>query len=74
MTSRPSPPLRFRTCVPAGCVVPLSFDSDRVTALGKGTALKIKISSADTSQGVSFTISLKGFAAALDRIKALAGS
>lgn len=67
-------PLRFRTCMPAGCLVPLSFDRDRVGALGKGTALKLKATAADTNQEVVLTVSLKGFAAALDRIKALAGS
>lgn len=67
-------PLRFRTCMPAGCMVPLSFDRDRASALSKGTALKLKAAGADASQEVVLTVSLKGFAAALDRIKALAGS
>lgn len=67
-------PLRFRTCLPAGCTVPLSFDTDHVTSLGKGTMLKLRTAAADTAQDVNLTLSLKGFAAALDRIKALAAS
>jgi invasion protein IalB len=67
-------PLRFRTCMPVGCLVPLSFDSDRVSSLGKGTALKLKATASDADQEVVLTVSLKGFAAALDRMKALAGS
>lgn len=67
-------PLRFRTCMPAGCLVPLTFDSDRVNALGKGAALKLKATAAGTNQEVDLTVSLKGFAAALDRIRTLAGS
>jgi invasion protein IalB len=67
-------PLRFRTCLPAGCLVPLSFDRDRVSALGKGTVLKLKATAAETNQELVLTVSLKGFAAVLDRIKTLAGS
>jgi invasion protein IalB len=54
--------------------VPLSFDDDRVSSLGKGTALKLKAAASDADQEVVLTVSLKGFAAALDRMKALAGS
>ena len=67
-------PLRFRTCMPGGCLVPLSFGSDRVGMLRDGTALKLKATAADADQEVVLTVSLKGFAAALDRIKALAGN
>lgn len=35
-------PMRLRTCVPAGCLVNISFDAPTVTALRAGTALKIK--------------------------------
>jgi invasion protein IalB len=60
--------------MPVGCLVPLSFDDDRVSSLGKGTALKLKATASDADQEVVLTVSLKGFAAALDRMKALAGS
>jgi invasion protein IalB len=65
------PALRFRTCLPAGCVVPLSFDARLVAALRKGAALKIN-AAADNGKDAVFTISLKGFPAALDRTAVLA--
>jgi len=65
------PPLRFRTCLPVGCVVPLSFDAKLLAALRKGAALKVN-AVADGGKDTPFTISLKGFPAALDRTAALA--
>lgn len=64
--------LRFRTCLPAGCVVPLTFEQDLLTAMRSGTSLKVTATPADGSQAVEFAISLKGFSAALDRTAALA--
>ena len=63
-------PLHFRTCVAAGCLVSLSFDTQSVTTLKKGTALAVN-ASADGGKPVSFTLSLKGFANAFDRTAAL---
>ena len=65
------PTLRFRTCLPAGCVVPLSFDAKLLAALRKGAALKVN-AVADNGKDTVFTISLKGFPAALDRTASLA--
>jgi invasion protein IalB len=64
------PPLRFRTCLPAGCVIPLSFDANKVAALQKGATLKIKVV-ADGGSDTLLPISLKGFAAAYSRVTAL---
>jgi invasion protein IalB len=64
-------PLRFRTCLPAGCLVPVSFDARALGGLRKGTAIKLK-AVADGGQDLPLSISLKGFAAALDRVVALA--
>ncbi len=64
-------PLRFRTCIPAGCLVPVSFDAAMVTALRGGTALKLAAAASENDQPVNFSISLKGFGAALDRTAAL---
>jgi invasion protein IalB len=63
-------PLRFSTCVPGGCLVPLSFDADRITALRNGTTLRVKVQSTDAKE-VALTISLKGFPAAFDRLQVL---
>ena len=64
-------PLRFRTCVPAGCLVTLSLDAPTIVALRAGTALKVK-ATADGGAAAPFSISLQGFDTALDRVAALA--
>ena len=64
-------PGRFRTCLPVGCLVPLAFDSATAEALRAGAVLHVK-AVADGGAEIPFTISLKGFATALDRTTALA--
>ncbi|WP_077963397.1 invasion associated locus B family protein [Ensifer adhaerens] len=66
-------PTRFRTCLPFGCIVPLTFTEATVALLRSGTALKIGAFASDTEKDVAFAVSLKGFAAALDRVIALSG-
>lgn len=61
---------RFSTCLPQGCVVPLSLDAKALAALKKGTDLRIE-ATADGGQAQGFTISLKGFGPALERVAAL---
>ena len=63
-------PVRFRTCVPAGCLVSVTFDAPTLVALRAGTALKIK-AVADGGAAAPFSISLQGFGTALDRVGAL---
>jgi len=67
----PGQPLHFRTCLPGGCVVPLSFDGRSLSALLHGTALKFK-AVVDGGGIAPFTISLKGFSGAYNRSVALA--
>ncbi|WP_411033052.1 invasion associated locus B family protein [Shinella sp. BYT-45] len=67
------PPLRFSTCLPAGCLVPLAFDRDAVTSMRIGTALKVKATASGNAQEVGFSISLSGFTAALARAAELGG-
>ncbi|GLI94259.1 invasion associated locus B family protein [Methylocystis echinoides] len=64
-------PVRFRTCLPAGCLVNVAFDAATLVALRAGAALKIK-ATADGGAAAPFAISLQGFATALDRVAALA--
>ena len=64
---------RFSTCVPAGCIVPLTLDEGTVAALRGGSALKIKVRSTD-EKDVVLSVSLKGLAPALDRLGVLAGA
>ncbi|MFI5017886.1 MAG: invasion associated locus B family protein [Dongiales bacterium] len=67
----PGQPLHFRTCLPGGCVVPLSFDGRSLTALLHGAVLKVK-AVVDGGGIAPFTISLKGFSGAYNRSVALA--
>lgn len=62
---------RFRTCIPAGCVVPLNFDAAFMASLEKGSTLKIN-AVADGGTDTPLSISLKGFGAASARLGALA--
>ena len=70
---QPHQPLRFSTCLPAGCLVPLGFDVKTVAVLRTGTALRVKVQGMD-KKDLAFSVSLKGLAAALDRLKVLAGA
>jgi invasion protein IalB len=63
-------PVRFRTCLPVGCIVSITFDAPALVALRAGTALKLK-TTADGGAVAPFSISLQGFGTALDRIGAL---
>jgi invasion protein IalB len=65
------PPLPFSTCLPVGCVVPLKFDADTITALRGGTSLSITARAHDSTQDVPLSLSLAGFTAALDRLNSL---
>jgi len=65
------PTLRFRTCLPVGCLVGLAFDPTTVAQLRKGTILTVR-ATADGGQGAAFKISLNGFSGAFDRAVALA--
>lgn len=57
----------FSTCLPAGCLVPLAFDHNAITAMRAGTALKAKAAANGGGQDVNFSISLSGFTSALAR-------
>ena len=70
----PREPLRFSTCLPAGCLVPLAFDAATVTAFRAGTALSVTVIANDSGQEAVFSISLSGFTSALNRIAELNGT
>lgn len=61
-------PLRFSTCLPVGCLVPLRFDEAIVTELRSGRELSAKAIANDGGQEMAFSISLSGFASALARL------
>jgi len=62
------------TCLPQGCIAPLSFDSKAMTALAKGKQAVISMTAFNGGQDVNGNISLKGFAAASSRLAALTKS
>ena len=64
-------PLHYRTCLPVGCLLLVGFDPGTLISLRAGTALRIT-AFADDTQEQSFSVSLKGFSAALDRVIDLA--
>jgi invasion protein IalB len=63
--------LHFSTCIPDGCLLPVSFPTTAIEALQKGTALSVNSIGLGNGQPVTFSISLDGFAAALKRVTEL---
>lgn len=66
--------LRFSTCLPVGCLVPLSLDAAAVTALRQGSELSVSAVAHDNGQPIGLSISLAGFSSGLDRLAQLEGS
>ncbi|MDQ8730429.1 invasion associated locus B family protein [Bradyrhizobium sp. LHD-71] len=64
--------LRFSTCVPQGCLLPLSFPTVATDALRKGAKLVVASLNLSSGDAVTFNVSLNGFGAALDRMIQLA--
>ncbi len=60
------PAAHFSTCLPAGCILPVEFDAAALKALRSGSTLRLKVISTDDKE-LNFSVSLKGFASALDR-------
>ncbi|WP_336294442.1 invasion associated locus B family protein [Bartonella sp. CB169] len=63
----------IRTCVPAGCVVPVVFDKNHVAALRAGKNLKLSMAIATPGEPAlnDLFVQLNGFGKALDRLTAL---
>lgn len=63
----------FTTCMPGGCVVPVSFSQTQLDALKRGTTASVIARSASAGgPEAEFTISLSGFTAAANRVDQLA--
>lgn len=60
--------LRFSTCVPSGCLLPVSLPTVATDAMKAGQRLTVAALNLSTGEPVSFNVSLNGFAAALGRI------
>jgi invasion protein IalB len=63
--------LRFSTCVPAGCLLPVSFPTVATDAMKAGKTLTAAALNLSSGEPVAFNISLNGFSAALARITQL---
>jgi invasion protein IalB len=63
--------VRFSTCIPAGCLLPISFPAAATDALKGGQRLTVAALNLSTGEPVSFNISLNGFPAAFARVIAL---
>ncbi|UCI09057.1 invasion associated locus B family protein [Mesorhizobium sp. B1-1-8] len=68
----PVGPLKFRTCLPNGCIALFPVDRALAQKLKAGTALKLTVTTAADTK-LSFPVSLKGLGPALDRAAALSG-
>lgn len=65
-------PLAYATCLPVGCIVPLTVDTSLLSALKAGGTLNINATSNGDNQSLAFTVSLTGFSAAFARLVELA--
>lgn len=63
--------LRFSTCVPQGCLLPISFPTVATEAMKKAKALVVASLNLANGQAVTFNVSLNGFPAAFDRVAVL---
>lgn len=68
----PLGPLKFRTCLPDGCVALFPVDRTLMQKLKAGAVLTLNVTTAAETP-LSFPVSLKGLGAALDRVVALSG-
>lgn len=59
--------LRFSTCLAQGCLLPVSFPSAGIEAIRQAKTFTVGALNVSNNQLVTFSISLNGFAVALDR-------
>jgi invasion protein IalB len=65
------PALRFATCVPQGCLLPVSFPANTVDVMKKSKTLTVASLNLGSGQVVGFNVLLEGFAAAIARMSEL---
>lgn len=63
---------RFSTCLPAGCLVQVSFPTVATDAMKKGEKLVITATRDGGGEAPTFTVSLNGFTTAISRVAELA--
>jgi invasion protein IalB len=62
----------FSTCVPDGCIVPVSFPAVATDAIKNAKAMTIMATPSGNAEPVAFAVSLEGFTAAHARVSDLA--
>ncbi len=60
--------LRFSTCLPAGCLVPIGFAAESVEAIGGAGQLNITAIISDSGDPINLTIDMTGFQSATTRM------
>jgi len=65
-------PLRFTTCLPQGCLLAVSLSVGIADPIRKASKLTVSSINQTSGETITFTISLKGFGAAVERIAQLA--
>jgi invasion protein IalB len=63
--------LRFSTCMPQGCLLPVSLPTVAVDAMKKAKMLTVASLNASSGEVITFNVPLEGFAAAIARIAEL---
>lgn len=61
----------FRTCIPSGCVVPLTFSDKQLNQLVQGQQLNLHLVISDNNEPVKLAVSLNGLAKAIARVNNL---
>lgn len=64
--AKPDQALPFSTCLPAGCILPVTFNAAKADALSKGKSLAV-LAQAVGGNEIKLNVPLDGFAAALKR-------
>lgn len=64
-------PLRFSTCMPQGCLLPVSFPMATIDSMKKAKTLSVASLNVANGEVVAFRVSLQGFAAAAARVAEL---
>lgn len=70
-TNLPGYDVAVRTCVPSGCVIPVTFSEDFAVQLQRGSALSLNAMT-DSDETVGLGFSLYGFSAATARLNEIA--
>lgn len=61
----------FATCLLNGCLVPLIFSGSSIEAMKTGKTVVVSATAFSGGQSPTFNVSLKGFAAAIERLREL---